>query len=82
MNEWLRFRVIPQGFLLHHSPSDLNNSSLIASTQKMLTQASDKLMIVHIKTLQHKQIALTQEFTHFKTQLSSFCPHLLLNTLK
>ena len=45
-------------------------------------QASRKLITAHIKTLQHKQTALTQQLMHFKTQLSSILPQPIAQNIK
>ena len=82
LKQCLRLRVIPRGFLLHHSPSDPNNASLTISTWKILMQASRKLITAHIKTLQHEQTTLTLQLTHYKIQLSSILPPSIAQNIK
>ena len=78
----LRHKVIPKGFTLYHSPSDLSNFALLANTKKVLTQASRKLMQHHIYALNQKQNSLTEQILYFKNRISLIMPPPLSSALK
>ena len=78
----LRQRVIPKGFILRHSPSDMSNLTLVANTKKILSQTSRKLMQCHVKALDDKQTSLTKQVSYFKTRISAIMPAPLASALK
>ena len=78
----LRQRVIPKGFTLHHSPSDLSNLMLVANSKKIVTQASRKLMQNQISALDKKETSLTEQINYFKKQISATMPANVASALK